>query len=123
MEGGAGQPTDTLGGINGWLITEGSPPEAIQFVEHLLQSQYQDVAAAEGFYIPSVVESAAKITDPLNARMAADLGASTYHQIFFDQDLGPDVGRVVNDISVAVAAGEMTPEEGAAAVQEAWDFR
>ena len=39
---------------------------------------------------------------------------STYHQIFFDQDLGPAVGRVVNDISVAIAAGEMTPEEGAA---------
>jgi raffinose/stachyose/melibiose transport system substrate-binding protein len=53
--------------------------------------------------------------------MADDLAASTYHQIFFDQDLGPDVGRVVNDISVAVAAGEMTPQEGAEAVQEAWD--
>jgi raffinose/stachyose/melibiose transport system substrate-binding protein len=123
VEGGKGAPTDTLGGINGWLITEGSPPEAIEFVKHLLQPKYQDVAAKGGFYIPSVVESAAVILDPLDKRMADDLAASTYHQIFFDQDLGPDVGRVVNDISVAVAAGEMTPEEGAAAVQEAWDFQ
>ncbi|MGH6924662.1 MAG: extracellular solute-binding protein [Propylenella sp.] len=121
VEGGKGAATDTLGGINGWLITEGSPPEAIEFVKYLLQEKYQDTAAAKGFYIPSVVASAAKIESPLNKRMADDLAASTYHQIFFDQDLGPDVGRVVNDISVAVAAGDMTPEEGAAAVQEAWD--
>lgn len=121
VEGGKGKPTDTLGGINGWLITEGSPPEAIEFVNFLLQEKYQDTAADKGFYIPSVVASAGKIADPLNKRMADDLAASTYHQIFFDQDLGPDVGRVVNDVSVAVAAGEMTPEEGAQAVQEAWD--
>ena len=121
VEGGKGSPTDTLGGINGWLITEGSPPEAIEFVNYLLQDKYQNIAADKGFYIPSVVASAGTIKDPLNKRMADDLAASTYHQIFFDQDLGPDVGRVVNDISVAVAAGEMTPEDGAAAVQEAWD--
>lgn len=123
VEGGAGKTTDTLGGINGWLITEGSPPEAIEFVKYLLTPKYQDQLAEKGLFIPSVVASGAKISDPLNKRMADDLGASTYHQIFFDQDLGPDVGRVVNDISVAVAAGEMTPEEGAQAVQEAWDFQ
>jgi raffinose/stachyose/melibiose transport system substrate-binding protein len=121
VDGGKGSPTDTLGGINGWLITEGSPPEAIEFVKFLLQDKYQNIAAEKGFYIPSVVAAAGTIKDPLNKRMADDLAASTYHQIFFDQDLGPDVGRVVNDISVAVAAGEMTPEDGAAAVQEAWD--
>lgn len=55
-------------------------------------------------------------------RSAADaLSASTYHQIFFDQDLGPSVGRVVNDISVALAADETTPEEAAASVQQAWE--
>jgi len=123
VEGGKGAATDTLGGINGWLITKGSPPEAIEFVKHLLQPRYQDVAAKGGFFIPSVVASAGVIADPLNKRMADDLSKSTYHQIFFDQDLGPDVGRVVNDISVAVAAGKMTPADGAKAVQQAWDFR
>ena len=33
----------------------------------------------------------------------------------------PSVGRVINDVSVAVAAGEMTPEAAAAAIQEAAD--
>ena len=39
----------------------------------------------------------------------------------FDQDLGPSVGRVINDVSVAVAAGQMTPEAAAAAIQDAAD--
>ena len=55
VEGGKGAPTDTLGGINGWLITEGSPPEAIEFLKFFLQDKYQSVAAEKGFYIPSVV--------------------------------------------------------------------
>ena len=60
-------------------------------------------------------------TDPLFKRVADDLAKTTYHQNFFDQDLGPSVGRVINDVSVAVAAGEMTPEAAAAAIQEAAD--
>jgi len=123
VEGGKGLKTDTLGGINGWLITKGSPPEAIDFVKLLLTHKYQDVLAEKGLYISSVLGTDKLITNPLNKRMAGDLADSTYHQIFFDQDLGPSVGRVVNDISVAVAAGDMSPEEGAAAVQEAWDFK
>ena len=52
-------------------------------------------------------------------RLADDLAKTTYHQNYFDQDLGPSVGRVINDVSVAVAAGQQTPEAAAAAIQEA----
>lgn len=123
VEGGKGKKTATLGGINGWLITDGSPPEAIDFVKHLMDPKYQRIAAEKGFYIPANVGIDDAITGVHSQRMAQDLSASTYHQIFFDQDLGPSVGRVVNDISVAVAADAMTPEEAAEAVQEAWEQR
>jgi raffinose/stachyose/melibiose transport system substrate-binding protein len=53
--------------------------------------------------------------------LADDLSKTTYHQNYFDQDLGPSVGRVINDVSVAVAAGQQTPEAAAAAIQEAAD--
>ena len=95
-------------------MTEGSPPEAAKFLEFFLHDKYQRVAAEKGFYIPSVLGTEAAIADPLTKRMADDLAASKYHQIFFDQDLGPDVGRVVNDISVAVAAGKCRPDDAAA---------
>jgi len=121
LAGGKGAPTDTLGGINGWLITKDAPKEAFDFAAFLMSEPYQKQAAAAGVYIPALKGAEAWIEDPLVKRMASDIAASTYHQIFLDQDLGPSVGRVVNDISVAVAAGEMTPEDAAAAIQQAWD--
>ena len=45
----------------------------------------------------------------------AEPGASQYHQIFLDQMLGPSVGRVVNDVSTDIAAGNMTPKDAAQA--------
>ena len=43
------------------------------------------------------------------------------HQNFLDQDLGPDVGRVMNDVATALVAGNMTPEDAAKQLQDAWD--
>ena len=121
LSGGKGKATDTLGGINGWLVTKSAPKEAAEFLKFFAQEKYQREVAALGSYIPVVKGTETSITNPQLKQMAADLAATTYHQNFFDQDLGPSVGRVVNDVSVAVAAGEMKPEDAAAAVQEAWD--
>ena len=114
-----GKATDTLGGINGWLVTKSAPPEAVDFLKFFSQEKYAKEAAAKAAYIPVVKGAESAITDPLFKRLADDLAATTYHQNYFDQDLGPSVGRVINDVSVSVAAGEMTPEAAAAAIQEA----
>jgi len=121
LPGGKGKATDTLGGINGWLVTKTAPPEAVDFLKYFSQAKYAKEAAATAAYIPVVKGSEAFITDPLVKHLADDLAVTTYHQNYFDQDLGPSVGRVINDISVAVAAGEMKPEAAAAAIQEAAD--
>jgi raffinose/stachyose/melibiose transport system substrate-binding protein len=119
VPGGKGKATDTLGGINGWLVSKSAPPEAIDFLKFFNQEKYAKEAAATAAYIPVVKGAEASFTNPLFKRLASDLAATTYHQNYFDQDLGPAVGRVINDVSVAVAAGEMTPEAGAAAIQDA----
>jgi raffinose/stachyose/melibiose transport system substrate-binding protein len=121
VPGGKGQATDTLGGINGWLVSKSAPPEAIDFLKFFSQRKYAQETAEKAAYIPVVKGSESAFTDPLFKRLADDLSKTTYHQNFFDQDLGPSVGRVVNDVSVAVAARQMTPEAAAAAIQEAAD--
>ena len=121
VPGGKGKATDTLGGINGWLVSKSASPAAIDFLKYFSQAKYAQEAAATGAYIPVVKGTEASVTDPLVKRLAADLAVTTYHQNYFDQDLGPSVGRVINDVSVAVAAGEMKPEAAAAAIQEAAD--
>jgi raffinose/stachyose/melibiose transport system substrate-binding protein len=121
LPGGKGAATDTLGGINGWLVTKGAPKETVAFLKFFSQDKYQRVAAATGDYIPVVNGTDSAIENPVVKQIAGQLAVTTYHQNFFDQDLGPSVGRVVNDVSVAVAAGEMKPEAAAAAIQDAWD--
>ncbi len=121
VPGGKGKATDTLGGINGWLVTKTAPPGAVDFLKYFSQAKYAKEVAASAAYIPVVKGSEAFITDPLVKHLADDLAVTTYHQNYFDQDLGPSVGRVINDISVAVAAGEMKPEAAAATIQEAAD--
>jgi len=119
IPGGKGKATDTLGGINGWLVSKSAPPEAVDFLKFFSQAKYAEQAAATAAYIPVVKGSESAFTDPLFKRLASDLAKTTYHQNYFDQDLGPSVGRVINDASVAVAAGEMTPEAAAASIQQA----
>jgi raffinose/stachyose/melibiose transport system substrate-binding protein len=121
LPGGKGKATDTLGGINGWLVSKSAPPQAVDFLKFFSQAKYAKETAEKAAYIPVFKGSEASFTDPLFKRLADDLSKTTYHQNYFDQDLGPSVGRVINDVSVAVAAGQMTPEAAAAAIQEAAD--
>jgi raffinose/stachyose/melibiose transport system substrate-binding protein len=121
VPGGKGKATDTLGGINGWLVSKSAPPEAVDFLKFFSQEKYATDVAKAAAYIPVNKGAETAFTDPLFKRLADDLAKTTYHQNYFDQDLGPSVGRVINDVSVAVAAGQMTPEAAAAAIQEAAD--
>jgi raffinose/stachyose/melibiose transport system substrate-binding protein len=115
-----GKETDQLGGVNGWLITKTAPPQAEDFLAFFFQPKYQEQAAAEGDYIPALRGMTGFIKNPVVRQIAVSLENASALQIFFDQDLGPSVGRVVNDVSVAVAAGQMTPKAAANQVESAW---
>jgi raffinose/stachyose/melibiose transport system substrate-binding protein len=121
VAGGKGKATDTLGGVHGFLVTKSAPPEAVDFLKFFSQEKYAKEAAATGGYIHIYKGTATAITDPLFRQIADILAQTTYHQNFLDQDLGPSVGRVINDVSVSVAEGKITPEAAAAAIQEAAD--
>ena len=117
---GKGDPSDTLGGLNGWLVTKGSPKEAADFLRFFSQADNQRIAAERGFYIPVVKGTQDAIKHPILRALAENVAKSNYHQIFYDQMLGPSVGAVVNDISADLAGGRIKPAEAAQAVQEAW---
>lgn len=122
VEGGTGAPTDTLGGINGWIFSKGASDEAVNFLRYFLSPENQRLMGREGFFIPVAKGASDEMKNPFFRRISENITASEYHQIFYDQMLGPDVGRVVNDVSTDLAAGMITPEEAASTVQEAWEF-
>jgi|AraplaMF_Col_mMF_1032025.scaffolds.fasta_scaffold00022_115 raffinose/stachyose/melibiose transport system substrate-binding protein len=123
LPGGKGKITDTLGGVQGFLVTKSAPPEAIDFLKYFVSVEAQKASAEAGIYVPATKGTSDFIKNPLVKEIAGAIEHSTWHQNFLDQDLGPSVGRVVNDVSVGIAAGDMTPEEGAQQIQDAWDQR
>jgi raffinose/stachyose/melibiose transport system substrate-binding protein len=120
IPGSKGEPTDTLGGITGWLITKGSPKEATEFLKFFISKDVQTRLAAGNFLIPVVKGAEAGLGSPFMKQIAANLEKSKYHQNFYDQSLGPSVGRVVNDVTAEIAGGSMTPRDAAKAIQSAW---
>lgn len=120
VAGGKGDASETMGGMIGWLVTKGSPKETTDFLRFLSDAQNQRVPAAKGSYIPVVNGTQDAIANPILRQLADNVAKSSYHQLYYDQMLGPSVGAVVNDVSVDLATGKMKPPEAAAAVQAAW---
>ena len=120
--GGLGNPGDTLGGINGWLFSSSAPDSAVELMMHYVSKEIQTEDASIGAYIPIVKGADAALENPFLQQVAKSIANSEYHQIFYDQFLGADIGRVVNDVSTDLAAGIITAEEATLAVQEAWEF-
>lgn len=120
---GAGRATDTLGGINGWVFSKDAPDEAVQFMQYFASPEVQLEAGKQDLYIPLAVGADAGITNPIRAQISRNLAESQWHQIFLDQDLGADVGGVVNDISLQLATGDIDPQGAAELIQEAWELR
>ncbi len=123
VEGGAGEATDTFGGINGFVVAKDAPDEAVTFLEYLMDANNQVEAGKIGIFIPMAVGSDSGLSNPFFAQISRDLGESQWHQIFLDQSLGADVGGVVNDISAQLATGDIDPQTSAELVQESWELR
>ncbi len=123
VEGGQGRATDTLGGINGYLIGPNAPDEAVLALQAYVSSETQKEIGRRGLFIPQAVGADAEISDPFLAQISRNIAESQWHQIFLDQDLGADVGGVVNDISGKLATGDIDPQTAAELIQESWELR
>lgn len=119
IEGGKGDPTDTLGGLSGYLFSRNASDEAVKFIEWYNSAPVQRRFAEAGFYIPIAKGAADTMTNPFKVQVAQNIGNAHWHALFFDQALGPAVGGVVNDVSAELAANAISAEEAAQLVQEA----
>jgi raffinose/stachyose/melibiose transport system substrate-binding protein len=123
VEGGKGNPDDTLGAINGWLVTKDAPAEALDFLRFFLSQQPQAEMARRNMHIPMTKGTTEALQNPLMKRMAEDFARSPYFQLVYDQLLGRGGGIMVNELSAALAAGSITPEEAAQDLQEEWQLK
>jgi len=120
VKGGKGKATDLFANLNGWLIAKEAPKETIDFAKVWLGKEAQTKVAQQGLAIPAVKDTADAIQDPLLKEIAQQIERSEWLESPMDQVLGPDTGRVFNDVSTDIASGNSTPEKGAKAIEESW---
>jgi len=120
VEGGAGDPSDVLGGGDGFAIGKNAPNEAIDFIRFLTNVDNQTMMAKAGFAVPPVVKGAeAGLDDPLLKEVQKRAGEAKYYQLYYDQYLPPAVGQAVNDATQGLFAGTSSPEDVAKTIEEA----
>lgn len=115
----AGNPTDVLGGGNGFGIGKNAPPEAIDFVKFLTSAQNQRALAQKNALLPPVTAALDGVTDPNLKAVAQLVSSAPYYQLYYDQYMSPAVGTTVNDQTQQLFAGTANPQAVAQAINTA----
>jgi len=120
---GKGKPTDTFGGINGWLVTKDASPSSVKWLKHLLSKENQVEGGRLGLWLPIVKGAGSGVQIPVVRQVVAQFDQSEHHQLYLDQALGASVGATLNDVTAEIATGELSPQEAAKRVEEARSMR
>lgn len=120
IPGAPGLSTDYLGRLNGWAVTKNAPPETEEFLMYLATADVQRVLAEKTAIIPVSKAASDGVKNEIVKLSADSLVDETWHQNFLDQDLGPNVGGVVNDMSVEIVTGGVSPADAAAQIQDTY---
>jgi raffinose/stachyose/melibiose transport system substrate-binding protein len=115
----AGNPTDVMGGGNGFGIGKNAPPEAIDFVKFLTSADNQRMMAKEGVLLPPVKAAQDGITDPNLQAVAKLVSDAPYYQLYYDQFLPDALANTIKDETQALLAGTITPQDAAKSIETA----
>ena len=124
VKGGKGNGNDTLGGVNGFAFSKGGgTAAALQWMEYFLAKPQQIRLAQAGVIIPVAKGADQGVEDPFRKKIAANIANAIWHQVFWDQALGSDIGGTINDFSAMLATGDIDAKGAVEMLQEAWDMR
>jgi raffinose/stachyose/melibiose transport system substrate-binding protein len=112
VEGGAGAITDVFGGGDGFSIGRDAPPEAVEFVKWLLNTDNASIFQAfnDGTLLPRA-DSAEFVTDPALQEVLAKRNEATFAQLYLDQATPTNYGTAINEAVAGLIAGALTPEQ------------
>lgn len=120
IDGAPGLTTDYLGRLNGWAVTKNAPKETEAFLQYLSSADVQRRLATTTGIIPIAKGANDGVKNAILKDSAVALESETWHQNFLDQDLGPSVGSVVNDMTIEIVTGNLSPADAAQQIQDAF---
>lgn len=116
VEGGAGDPTDILGGGNGFVVGKDAPDETIEFLKYITSEDVQERAT---FAVPVVAAATDRLADdPIMTQILEMRDNANYAQLYYDQFLPPAIAQAVLDAVQGLFAGELSAEDAAAYIED-----
>ena len=119
ITGGAGAPTDGVGGGNGIAVGKNASPEALDFLKFFNSVENATKINTAGMGLSPVVGTGSAITDPNLQAVLAGRDQATFMQLYLDQATSPAMGTAINDATMALFAGASTPEKVCQAITAA----
>ena len=105
VDGGKGDPTAMMGGIDGLSCHVDAPPECAEFLNFLLRKENQEGYAEAFVSLPASKEAQGVVTDPALQEVLAAYDDAAYVSVWLDTLFGQNVGNALNTAVVEMLAG------------------
>ncbi|MFC4243222.1 ABC transporter substrate-binding protein [Gryllotalpicola reticulitermitis] len=106
VNGGKGDPTAMMGGIDGYSVSKNAPKQATDFVEFLLTAPQQEAYATAFDSIPVNKDAQSVVTASYNVSALQAFNKAAYTIQFLDTEYGQNAGNALNTAVVNMLAGK-----------------
>lgn len=111
IDGGEGDSTAIMGGVDSMAVGEWAPDEAVDFLNFVSEKEWQEKYAEAFATIPASKEAQGAVTDPALQQCLEAYNNASSVSIWLDTMLGQNIGNALNEGVVNMLAGEGSAED------------
>ena len=95
-----------MGGLDGFSCSTDAPPECSEFLNFVMQKEYQEGYANAFHTLPASQEAQGVVTEPALLDVLASYNEAPYVSLWLDTLYGQNVGNALNTGVVNMLAGQ-----------------
>jgi multiple sugar transport system substrate-binding protein/raffinose/stachyose/melibiose transport system substrate-binding protein len=119
VDGGAGDPTAMMGGVDGFSCYVDAPKECADFLNFIAEKDNQEGYAEAFVTLPASKDAQSVVTDPALQDVLTSYNDAAYVSVWLDTLFGQNVGNALNTSVVEMLAGSGSPDKIVEAVNAA----
>lgn len=119
VDGGDGDPTAMMGGVDGFTCFVDAPAACADFLNFIAEKENQEGYAEAFVTLPASKDAQSVVTDPALQEVLASYNDAAYVSVWLDTLFGQNVGNALNTSVVEMLAGSGSPDKIVEAVNTA----
>jgi multiple sugar transport system substrate-binding protein/raffinose/stachyose/melibiose transport system substrate-binding protein len=119
VDGGAGDPTAMMGGVDGFSCYVDAPSQCADFLNFVAEKENQEGYAEAFVTLPASKDAQSVVTDPALQDVLTSYNDAAYVSVWLDTLFGQNVGNALNTSVVEMLAGSGNPDKIVEAVNAA----